>query len=161
MTTLRPRSRTMNNDFFSRAGPEPYRPRPPSSFRDSLADLRDAVREGLADAASRAVAQAVRRAAVRLLGEEEEPAQRHGRRHDHGHAGWGREHEDGHDGWGDDPWHGGWGGRDDDGQQDQADAPEKGRGGWRLVAAACCQAVASVVRTVSPGKPLSSLACAV
>jgi hypothetical protein len=148
------------NDFFSRHGPEPYRPRPPSSFRDCLADLRDAVREGLADAASRAVGQTVRRAAARILGEEEKV---HGRRHEVIDAGWGREYEDdGHgDGWGDGPWHGGWGGREDQEREDPAEAPQKGHGGWRLVAAACCQAATSVVRAVSPGKPLSSLACAV
>src|SRR4051794_19299585 len=107
------------NDFFRRAGPEPYRPRPPSTFRDSLADLRDRVRDGLAEAASRAVSGAVRRAAECLLGDggadDYRPAQHHARRRAYSDSGWGREYEGDDDSW-DDPWqdrHGRWGGRDD------------------------------------------------
>src|SRR4051812_44662954 len=94
------------NDFFRRAGPEPYRPRPPSTFRDSLAELRDLVRDGLAEAASRAVSGAVLRAAECLLGgvEQPVPGRGHARRREYA-EGWGREYEDDHgDGWGDDPW---------------------------------------------------------
>lgn len=153
------------NDFFRRGGHEPYaRARAPSTFRDSLAELRDRVRDGLAEAASRAVSGAVRRAAECLLGvgveEGTRPARSHRRQgYD---AGWGHHHEDEYgDGW-DDHWHdeppGRWGGRDGDEQEDAAD----GRGGsWRLVVAACCQAAASVIRTASPGWTLGPLACAV
>ena len=71
------------NNLYPRGGHEPYA-RAPSTFRDSLAELRDRVRDGLAEAASRAVSGAVRRAAESLLGdggeEEATPSRQHARR---------------------------------------------------------------------------------
>ena len=101
------------NDFFRRGGPEPYaRARAPSTFRDSLAELRDRVRDGLAEAASRAVSGAVRRAAECLLGdgdvEDNRPDQKHHRRQGYDDGGWGHGYEDEYgDGWDNDPWHDG------------------------------------------------------
>src|SRR3954469_15396800 len=141
------------NDFFRRAGPEPYgRARPPSSFRDSLPERRDRVRDGLAEAASRAASGAVRRAAECLLGDgaAEGTGQGLPRRRGYDNEGWGHEYEDHPD----DRWDGRRGGREGDESEGAAETPEGRPGSWRVVAASLCQAAASLVRTASRGGTL-------
>jgi hypothetical protein len=147
-------------DFLSRAGPY-GRARSPS-FRDSLAALRERLRDGLAEAASRAAAQAVRRLAASLLGGDGgDGTTRHARFGaqpcEYGITGLNQEY-DGEPGWGEDPWRG-WGGSDED-EQSTHDQGSDEPGAWRRIAAACCQALAWCVRSMSPCGPLGPLASA-
>ena len=137
------------HEYFSRAGPPAYdRPRP-SAFRDSLADLREAVRGGLAEAASVAVARAVGRVAARLLGEGGSGAvPHHARRSDRADDGWG-DYED-EDGGRDDDRHGRDRRGDGGGRRNTGGCTEGRPGAWRVVVAACCQALASLARAVAP-----------
>jgi hypothetical protein len=146
-------------DFLSRAGPS-GRARSPS-FRDSLAALRERLCDGLAEATSRAAAQAVCRLAASLLGGDDESVRQPDAfgslSCEYGNTGLVHGYED-EPGWDDDPWHA-WGGRPADEHDQDAGAGEPGT--WRRVAAACCQALAWLVKTLSPGSgPLGPLACA-
>src|SRR5262245_52134968 len=105
------------NDFFGRAGPRRGGRDERHSFRDSLAELRDRLRAGLADAASRAVADAVRRAAGTLLGGEDEEPSRLPQPRGYHREGWDEDYGYDPGGWHDDPWRDerhGWGARDAD-----------------------------------------------
>src|SRR5258706_561537 len=92
-------------DFFPRAGPRRgHSDGTSSTFRDSLSALRGRLRDGLAEAASRAVALAVRRAASCLLGGEDDddasarPIALH---REYGRGEWDDDYGHDPDGWGD------------------------------------------------------------
>jgi hypothetical protein len=148
MTHFYPRT---SSAFSSRAGPV-------DSFRRDIESVRERLRTGLAEAATGAVASAVRRAARCLLGEHlDESAPRASSRYEPAHDSRSWDRSDGRSDW-DDGWSrqpDEWDALDTDQERDELPSPDEGRSGfWREVVAAACQAAAWWLRSLMGRWPI-------